>query len=166
MPRVATNPDVRETIKSLEEQLEYSTVTSSRQQLLPMIQRLQKTPALRFLIVKHGAPQAVLMSYPTYEALKRVAVLFIKQTDALSEEEQVEAALDEFRNEEEPAAPQASAAAAGSTVKEAKVVLDQLQAAIQSADEQLRTIRQSAAFEQRSQPAKVARAHPMRKVNC
>lgn len=56
----------------LEEKIEYSPVTALRDSLLGVISKLGEHPARRYLIIKHGKPEAVLMSFPTYEAFKAV----------------------------------------------------------------------------------------------
>lgn len=84
---------------SLEEDLELSTVTELRQNLLPAIDRIEKNPSLRFLILKHGKPQAVLMSVQTYELVKRMMNQVAAQLDAIPREQAVEDAFQRFRSE-------------------------------------------------------------------
>jgi prevent-host-death family protein len=50
----------------LEDGIEYSTVTALRGRLLAVVDSFRKSPAKRYLITKHGQPQAVLMSFETY----------------------------------------------------------------------------------------------------
>lgn len=54
-----------------EDETEYSTVTGLRGRLLAVVDSFRKSPAKRYLITKHGQPQAVLMSFETYRLLKR-----------------------------------------------------------------------------------------------
>ena len=91
---------LEKTAKSvLEEELEESSVTSVRQGLLPLIERIQKNPAMRVLIRKHGKPRAVLMSAQTYDALKKLANLTVEKAEAMSQEERIEAAYERLQNE-------------------------------------------------------------------
>jgi prevent-host-death family protein len=59
-------------LPSMEEDIEFSNVTNLRDSFLGVIEVLQKTPAKRFVITKHGKPQAVLMSYQTYSLISKV----------------------------------------------------------------------------------------------
>jgi PHD/YefM family antitoxin component YafN of YafNO toxin-antitoxin module len=110
----------------LEEQLEFSNVTSVREQFLPLMDRLQKNPPLRMIILKHGAPQAVLMSYQTYDALKKV---LLKNNDALTPEQRVEAAYSRLRAERGSSVQPAAEAGANleAQVEAAKVIVSELQ---------------------------------------
>lgn len=84
---------------SLEEDLELSTVTKLRQNLLPVIDRIAENPSLRFLILKHGKPQAVLMSAQTYELIKSIMHQVAGQLEAMPREQAVEDAFQRFRGE-------------------------------------------------------------------
>lgn len=81
----------------LEEQWEYSGVTDLRQELLGIVERLQKNPAVRYLITKHGQPRAVLMSFQTYELLKKALSQALQATAGRSREEAIGAAFDRLR---------------------------------------------------------------------
>ena len=85
--------------KVLEEQLELSNITDLRQGLLRKVEEIQKNPAIRLLILKHGRPQAVLMSAEAYGALKRVAQLLLKASEGMSREQIIDAAIDQFEAE-------------------------------------------------------------------
>jgi PHD/YefM family antitoxin component YafN of YafNO toxin-antitoxin module len=113
----------------LEEQLEFSNVTSVREQFLPLMDRLQKNPPLRMIILKHGAPQAVLMSYQTYDALKKVVDVLLKNNDALTPEQRVEAAYSRLRAERGSSVQPAAEAGANleAQVEAAKVIVSELQ---------------------------------------
>jgi prevent-host-death family protein len=54
----------------LEDEVEYSTVTALRGKLLAVVDGFRRAPAKRYLITKHGQPQAVLMSFETYRLLR------------------------------------------------------------------------------------------------
>ena len=91
---------LRKTAKSLlEEEVEESSVTSVRQGLLPLIERIQANPAMRVLIRKHGKPRAVLMSAQTYDVLMKLATLTDAKAEAMSPEERIEAAYERLQNE-------------------------------------------------------------------
>ena len=91
---------LRDAAKSaLEEELEESSVTDLRHGLLPTIERIQKNPAMRVLIRKHGKPRAVLMSAQTYDAFKKLVSLIVQKTDALSREAKIEAAFQRLQDE-------------------------------------------------------------------
>ena len=83
----------------LEEELEESSVTDLRHGLLPTIERIQKNPALRVLIRKHGRLRAVLMSAQTYDAFKKLVKLIVQKTDAMGREEKIEAAIQRLQAE-------------------------------------------------------------------
>lgn len=87
------NVTLEEAKKSLEEEIELSNVTDLRQDLLPVIGRITQNPLLRVLILKHGRPQAVLMSAQTYDLLKKVINLFLTKADEMTQQEKIEAAL-------------------------------------------------------------------------
>lgn len=83
----------------LEEQLEYSNVTDLRKDLLRKIDAIQENPARRLLILKHGRPQAVLMSSDAYEVLRKVVKSFLKHADGLNREQSINAAINRFEME-------------------------------------------------------------------
>lgn len=126
--------------KSLEEEIELSNVTDLRQELLPVIERIQKNPALRLLILKHGRPQAVLMSTQTFEVLKKVVTSVVEETDKMSRSENIEAAFGRLLDERPSMAQIASVAAGGSPVKESqqqkvvKEILGEIQDKLRSLD--------------------------------
>ncbi len=99
MYRAKTADAVQPAKPVLEEELEESSVTSARQGLLPLIERIQKNPAMRVLIRKHGKPRAVLMSAQTYDALMKLATLTDAKADAMSREERIEAAYQRLQDE-------------------------------------------------------------------
>jgi predicted RNA-binding protein with RPS1 domain/PHD/YefM family antitoxin component YafN of YafNO toxin-antitoxin module len=109
MPRVESSElTVAKAKAALEEELEYSNVTDLRQGLLQVVDRLQRTPASRILIMKHGRPQAVLMSFQTYELVKKAMNQVVAARSAQTREESLDAALARVR-------AHSSAAAAGSS---------------------------------------------------
>ena len=137
------NKVTQEARKSLEEELEYSTVTNMRQEFLPMIERLQKNPALRLLILKHGTPQAVLMSYPTYEALKRLVKLIVQSSEAMSGTARTEAAFERLRSERSSASAEAGTTEASAAVacdQDPKAILLHLQASMEQTQSMVRAL--------------------------
>lgn len=86
------------TMPELEHKVELETVTRLRQNLLPIIERLEDEPALRFLILKHGKPQAVLMSFPTYQLMQKLLSEAVEKADTMTREERIAGALTEWRN--------------------------------------------------------------------
>jgi PHD/YefM family antitoxin component YafN of YafNO toxin-antitoxin module len=136
---------LRDAAKSaLEEELEESSVTDLRHGLLPTIERIQKNPATRVLIRKHGTFRAVLMSAQTYDAFKKLANLFIQKTDAMSREERIEAAFQRLQDERPSANEQTMAAGATSSQPtaspsyqrkgEAKVILGEIEEKLRELD--------------------------------
>jgi prevent-host-death family protein len=95
-PTVKMNP-------TLEEDLELSNVTELRQNLLPVIERIEKNPALRIIVLKHGKPQAVLMSAQTYELVKKIMNDVASQLKPDSKEAALESARERLRGERTPA---------------------------------------------------------------
>jgi prevent-host-death family protein len=85
----------------LEDEVEYSTVTALRGKLLAVVDGFRRAPAKRYLITKHGQPQAVLMSFETYRLLKRATAkpLPLRSGDALELGE----AIDRLRSDREAA---------------------------------------------------------------
>ena len=55
------------------EEIEYTNITEFREKLLRTVDELQKSPARRYLVTKHGKPQAVLMSYNAYQVFRKLA---------------------------------------------------------------------------------------------
>lgn len=82
-----------------EEQLEFSNVTDLRQNLLPAIERIEKNPALRFLILKHGRPQAVLMSAETYDLVKKLMNQLVSAQASMPRAAAIEGAFRRLRDE-------------------------------------------------------------------
>jgi len=121
---------------SLEEGFELSTVTELRQILLPAIDRIEKNPALRFLILKHGKPQAVLMSAQTYEIVKRVMNQVAGQLEAMPREQAVEDAFQRFRGERGRAAAQ-SALPSGLAARNVSSQLDSVIEALKQVREEI-----------------------------
>lgn len=97
-------------LRALEQKVELENVTDLRQNLSPIIGRLEEEPALRFLILKHGKPQAVLMSFPTYELLQKLLTQAVEKADTMTREERITGALEELRQEKSPKHSVASAA--------------------------------------------------------
>jgi PHD/YefM family antitoxin component YafN of YafNO toxin-antitoxin module len=90
---------VQEATRTLERNVELANVTRLRQDLLPIIERFEDDPALRFLILKHGKPQAVLMSVQTYELMKKLLNQVAEQAGAMTREERIEGAMNRLRSE-------------------------------------------------------------------
>jgi PHD/YefM family antitoxin component YafN of YafNO toxin-antitoxin module len=114
---------------ALEEQLEFSNVTSVREKLLPLMDRLQENPPLRMIIMKHGTPQAVLMSYQTYDTLKKLVDTVVKTNDALTRQQRVDAAYTRLRAERGSGVRSQAEIAVdlNSQVEAAKLILSELQ---------------------------------------
>jgi len=87
-----------------EEDIEFSNVTKFRTSLLGAVERMQKNPAKRYIITKHGEPEAVLMSYPTYSLLTKVMDRELEGTDGQSREEAIHAAFARLRRDQHLAA--------------------------------------------------------------
>jgi hypothetical protein len=117
--------------KALEEEIELSNVTDLRQELLPIIERIQKNPALRLLILKHGRPQAVLMSTQTFEVLKKVVTSVVEKTDKMGPTENIEAAFGRLLDERPSMAQIASVATGGSPVSQQQKVVKEIIGEIQ-----------------------------------
>lgn len=102
----------KESAPAFEEKLELSNITDLRRDLLRKVDEIHENPAIRLLILKHGRPQAVLLSVEAYDALKKVAQLFLKANEGLSREQIISTAISQFEAErssipaedEEPAA--------------------------------------------------------------
>ena len=106
---------LKEPAKVLEEQLEFSNITDLRQDFLRKVEEIQKNPAIRLLILKHGRPQAVLMSSEAYDVLRKVVKLFLNQSDGLSRDQSINAAINRFEVERSSVSAEAEvSAAAGS----------------------------------------------------
>lgn len=90
--------------RPLEEDIEFSNVTKFRNSLLGAVERVQSNPAKRYVITKHGEPEAVLMSYQTYTLLSKVMDQALEGTVGQSREEAVRAAFSRLRREQQPAA--------------------------------------------------------------
>jgi len=89
----------------LEEKLELSNVTDLRKNLLPAIEGIAKNPALRYLILKRGRPQAVLMSVRTYDLVKKIMNQVASTQATLPREEKIESAYERLRAERGRARP-------------------------------------------------------------
>ncbi len=98
-----TAPNTVKMNPTLEEDLELSNVTELRQNLLPVIERMEKNPALRIIVLKHGKPQAVLMSAQTYELVKKVMNDVASQLKPDSKEAALAGARERLRGERTPA---------------------------------------------------------------
>lgn len=122
---------LKEATRTLEQNVELANVTKLRQNLLPIIERFEDDPALRFLILKHGKPQAVLMSVQTYELMKKVLNQVAEQTAAMTREERIESAMNRLRSERGSGRSRAASAGVGNTrpqvAQQLEVVLTILQ---------------------------------------
>jgi len=92
--------EVTEAARALEKDFELSNITDVRRDLLPIVDRLQANPAERYLILKHGRPQAVLMSFQTYNLVKKVMDMLGAET---TKEQAMEEAMARLRSERLPA---------------------------------------------------------------
>ncbi len=128
----------------LEEVLEEANVTDLRSGLLPTIERIQKNPAIKVVIRKHGERRAVLMSAASYDALMRAANLFIQANDRLSSQEKLEAAYQRLESsslDKQPSsAEQPTALEVGSIPirgKEVKILIEDAQKILRELDVRL-----------------------------
>ena len=103
---------LREPAKVLEEQLEFSNITDLRQDFLRKVEEIQKNPAIRLLILKHGRPQAVLMSAEAYDVLRKVVNLFLSYSDGQTREQSINAAIKRFEAERSATPAEAEVSAA------------------------------------------------------
>jgi len=127
---VKAREQVPATGRLLEEKVELENVTSLRHNLLPIIERLEDDPALRFLILKHGKPQAVLLSSQTYELMKKLLQQFQEHMAAMTQEERIENAVSQLRSErggKRPGAPTVECNLRHPAALKLDVVLDMLQ---------------------------------------
>lgn len=134
------NTSVMDVKSALEEHLEYSNVTDLRQDFLPAIERIQKNPALRLLILKHGRPQAILMSSQTYDLFKRLVNAILTTTDKMSREQRIDAAFNRLTNERSPSLESAVAATASASATQkrpAKAIIGDIQNNLQELDNAL-----------------------------
>jgi PHD/YefM family antitoxin component YafN of YafNO toxin-antitoxin module len=107
--------EVTEAAQALEKDFELSNITDLRRDLLPIVDRLQTKPAERYLILKHGRPQAVLMSFQTYNLVKKAMNLI--GSDA-SKKSAVDEALARLRTERSPAQVSSAEAAEEALIEE------------------------------------------------
>jgi PHD/YefM family antitoxin component YafN of YafNO toxin-antitoxin module len=96
---VRSNGLAADAVQVLEEKLELSNVTDLRKNLLPAIEGIAKNPALRYLILKRGRPQAVLMSAQTYDLVKKIMNQVASTQAAVPREEAIESAYERLRAE-------------------------------------------------------------------
>ena len=95
----AEDANVEQDLELFQEDPQLSNVTELRNNLLPVIEQMENNPALRILILKHGKPQAVLMSAQTYELVKKVMNQVARQLEPASKEEAVKGAMARLRAE-------------------------------------------------------------------
>ncbi len=125
----------REVVHSvgLEEEIEFSNVTTVRDSLLSKVESLRLNPAKRYVITKHGQPQAVLMSFQTYTLLRRVMDQTLARTAAASSSDAIRAAFARLRDEQ-PAvlagAPAMDRAAVTAALQNIRSQVDQLDAVL------------------------------------
>ena len=91
-PVVSRNP-------TLEENFELSNVTDLRHNLLPVMERIEKNPALRVMVLKRGKPQAVLMSVPTYNLVRKLMDQLASQAEKTPRKDAIEGAIARLRSE-------------------------------------------------------------------
>ena len=87
----------------LEEDIEFSNVTRFRRFLLGAVKQLCDNPGKRYVITKHGHPEAVLMSFRTYSLLKRVMDEELARTATQNSSEAISAAFARLRAERQDA---------------------------------------------------------------
>jgi PHD/YefM family antitoxin component YafN of YafNO toxin-antitoxin module len=90
---------LKEPANALEEQLELSNITDLRRDFLRKVEEIQRNPAIRLLVLKHGRPQAVLMSAEAYDVMKKAVKLLLAESEGLSREQSIRAAIDRFEAE-------------------------------------------------------------------
>jgi PHD/YefM family antitoxin component YafN of YafNO toxin-antitoxin module len=83
----------------LEEEVEFSSVTNLRESLLSRVDDFGTNPAKRYVITKHGQPQAVLMSYQTYSLMKKLTDQMLARLEAASKSDPVGAAFSRLRSD-------------------------------------------------------------------
>jgi PHD/YefM family antitoxin component YafN of YafNO toxin-antitoxin module len=118
----------------LEEQVEFSNVTNVRESLLSKVESLRENPAKRYVITKHGQPQAVLMSFQTYSLMRRVMDQTLARTAAMSSSDPIGAAFARFRHDQSSTLVGASEArtraAVSAALQSIRSQVDQLYAAL------------------------------------
>jgi PHD/YefM family antitoxin component YafN of YafNO toxin-antitoxin module len=77
----------------LEEEVEYCNVSSFRAFLLSAVDVLRQHPARRYVVTKHGQPEAVLMSFRTYSIMKRVMDRALAHAATRNSSEAIDAAF-------------------------------------------------------------------------
>lgn len=85
----------------LEEDVEYYTVTDFRAFFLNAVNTLSENPAKRYLITKHGRPEAVLMSFGTYSFMKKIIDRVLAATASPNSSSAIEAAFARLKEESE-----------------------------------------------------------------
>jgi prevent-host-death family protein len=128
--------DSKSTPVELEEDIEFSSVTSLRESFLKTVEALREDPAKRYVITKHGQPQAVLMSYQTYSLLKRVMDQTLARTVAASSSDPIGSAFTRLHDDQAAAfvdAPMhthAVAAAVSAALQSIRSQVDQVEAVL------------------------------------
>ena len=142
----------------LEEDVEFSNVTTLRESLLGRVESLRENPAKRYIITKHGQPQAVLMSFQTYSLLKRVMDQALARTATRNSSEAISAAIDRLRSENEDkfAEPALTGAAANSGPAEMAAFAQVTQKLVSEVERLNSTLENLNLFARRESPAKKA----------
>ena len=142
----------------LEEDVEFSNVTALRESLLGRVESLRENPAKRYIITKHGQPQAVLMSFQTYSLLKRVMDQALARTATRNSSEAISAAIDRLRSENEDkfAEPAQTGAAANSGPAEMAAFVQVAQKLVSEVERLNSTMENLNLFAGRESPAKKA----------
>jgi PHD/YefM family antitoxin component YafN of YafNO toxin-antitoxin module len=94
-----TPPTLRESADAFDERLELSNITDLRRDLLKKVDEIHENPAIRLLILKHGRPQAVLLSAEAYDVMKKAVKLLLAESDKLRPEQIIDAAIRRFEDE-------------------------------------------------------------------
>ena len=140
---------LKDAAQVLEEKLEFSNVTDFRQNLIQAIERIEKNPALRYLILKRGQPQAVLMSTRTYDLVKKIMNQIASTQAAMPREEKIERAFERLRAERGSARPAAAAVEAATAVAATEVsnpeVWDQIVSMLQEIRTEMKELRRGKA---------------------
>jgi hypothetical protein len=129
----------------LEEKVEYSNATSFRKSFLKIVDRIEGTPGLRYVILKHGAPKAVVMSFEAYELIKRVLQNLFKQEDRRDRSKALE---DAFNRMAEKHGLEKNQVAHAASIDES-----QLREIVRNLEEQAKLVR--AVLEARSKPTDI-----------
>ena len=100
----------------LEEQLDYGSVTDSREAFLKIVDALDSEPMKRHIVTKHGTPRAVLMSYRAYQLLMKVAAKALAESQRKGGD-RAQIAMKEMAAEHWPDAPESAQVVIGNVAR-------------------------------------------------